>query len=189
MFNNFTFRGKYRIKIHKIYDGDTVTAAMKFRSNHYELFKIRIQGIDTPEIKYRGLTKQMIKNNFELIKTNESLLKKYICQCKGKKARTFLIRTLYDNCKQSTKKTNNINEQQMLDLLQNYKFTLDCIGQDKYGRLLGDIYLPIININLSEHMIISDHALPYDGKKKTDFIDLISNEEIKIFLNNNNNEE
>lgn len=36
-----------------VYDGDTVTVAMKFRQEQPELFKIRMLGINAPEIKTR----------------------------------------------------------------------------------------------------------------------------------------
>ena len=48
---SFTIRGDYSAKCVAVYDGDTITVEMKFRQEQPELFKIRLLGINAPEIR------------------------------------------------------------------------------------------------------------------------------------------
>lgn len=49
--SDFSFGGKtYMIKVVSVYDGDTITAIMKYNKGFYK-FKIRMTGYDCPEMK------------------------------------------------------------------------------------------------------------------------------------------
>ena len=52
------------------------------------------------------------------------------------------------------------------NLINNKIITLECGNFDKYGRLLGTIYLG--NINVNKLMVVNGHAVEYDGGKKLD---------------------
>jgi len=53
----FTFNGsKFITKCVKVYDGDTVTVAFNpFNDEKYYLFSVRLNGIDTPELRTKSL--------------------------------------------------------------------------------------------------------------------------------------
>ena len=41
----------YKAKIIAVYDGDTVTAQVDLGFNHFQIMKLRLYGIDTPELR------------------------------------------------------------------------------------------------------------------------------------------
>jgi endonuclease YncB( thermonuclease family) len=105
----------------KVYDGDTITIASKMPYENSPLFRfnVRLNGIDTPEIK---------SNN-----NNEKLLAK--------------------------------NARDSLSQLIMYKnITLQNVKNEKYGRILADVYLDDLHIN--QWMIDQHFAVVYDGKTK-----------------------
>jgi micrococcal nuclease len=121
--NKFTLKGyKTYAKCVYVYDGDTVH--MVFKQPHSnECFKwiIRINGIDTPEIKS--------KNHNE---KNAAII-----------ARDYLRSLILDKI-----------------------IIVECGDFDKYGRLLGELYLEGNNIPLSKQMIEKGYAKTYDGGTK-----------------------
>ena len=105
----------------KVYDGDTITIASKMPYENSPLFRfsVRLNGIDTPEIKSKN--------------ENEKNL--------AKKARDSLSQ-----------------------LIMNKKVTLQNVQNEKYGRILADVYLDELHIN--KWMIDQFLAVAYDGKTK-----------------------
>ena len=105
----------------KVYDGDTITIAAKMPYENSPLFRfnVRLNGIDTPEIKSKNI--------------NEKNL--------AKKARDSLSQ-----------------------LLLNKNVTLQNVKNEKYGRILADVYLDELHIN--KWMIDQSFAVAYDGKTK-----------------------
>ena len=105
----------------KVYDGDTITIASKMPYENSPLFRfnVRLNGIDTPEIK---------SNN-----ENEKLLAK----------------TARDSLSQ---------------LIMYKNITLQNVKNEKYGRILADVYLDDLHIN--QWMVDQQFAVAYDGKTK-----------------------
>jgi micrococcal nuclease len=105
----------------KVYDGDTITLASKMPYENSPLFRfnVRLQGIDTPEIKSKN--------------ENEKNL--------AKKARDALSQ-----------------------LIMNKVVTLQNVKNEKYGRILADVYLGELHLN--NWMIDQSFAVAYDGKTK-----------------------
>lgn len=105
----------------KVYDGDTITLASKMPYENSPLFRfnVRLQGIDTPEIKSKN--------------ENEKNL--------AKKARDALSQ-----------------------LIMNKVVTLQNVKNEKYGRILADVYLGELHLN--KWMIDQSFAVAYDGKTK-----------------------
>ena len=105
----------------KVYDGDTITIASKMPYENSPLFRfsVRLNGIDTPEIKSKN--------------ENEKNL--------AKKARDSLSQ-----------------------LIMNKNVTLQNVQNEKYGRILADVYLDELHIN--KWMIDKSFAVAYDGKTK-----------------------
>ena len=103
----------------KVYDGDTITIASKMPYENSPLFRfnVRLNGIDTPEIKSK----------------NENLL--------AKKARDSLSQ-----------------------LIIHKNITLQNVKNEKYGRILADVYLD--DLHLNKWMIDQHFAVEYDGKTK-----------------------
>jgi endonuclease YncB( thermonuclease family) len=108
-------------KVVKIYDGDTITIASKLPYNESPIyrFQVRLNGIDTPEIK--GKTNE----EKELAKTSKNTL-------------------------------NN--------MIYNKIVRLEKVSNEKYGRILAEVYLGDTNIN--KYMISSCYAVEYDGGTK-----------------------
>lgn len=105
----------------KVYDGDTITIASKMPYENSPLFRfnVRLNGIDTPEIKSKN--------------ENEKLL--------AKKARDSLSQ-----------------------LIMHKNITLQNVKNEKYGRILADVYLD--DLHLNKWMIDQHFAVEYDGKTK-----------------------
>jgi len=105
----------------KVYDGDTITIASKMPYENSPLFRfnVRLNGIDTPEIKSKN--------------ENEKIL--------AKKARDSLSQ-----------------------LIMNKNVTLKNVKNEKYGRILSDVYLDDLHVN--KWMIDKQFAVEYDGKTK-----------------------
>jgi endonuclease YncB( thermonuclease family) len=107
----------------KVYDGDTITIAAKmpYKDSPLYRFSVRLNGIDTPEIKGKGVTeeeKEMAKQARDFLES--LILHKYV-------------------------------------ILKNIK-------NEKYGRILADIYLHDTHINT--FLIEERYAVKYDGKTK-----------------------
>ena len=105
----------------KVYDGDTITIASKMPYENSSLFRfnVRLNGIDTPEIKSKH---------------------------KSEKSLAILAR---DSLSQ---------------LIMNKNVTLQNVKNEKYGRILADVYLDDLHIN--KWMIDQQFAVEYDGKTK-----------------------
>jgi micrococcal nuclease len=110
-------------RVIKCYDADTITIASKMPYNDSPIyrFSVRLNGIDTPEIKGKDVTpdeKQAASN-----------------------ARDFVS-----------------------NLILNKYVRLEKVENEKYGRILADVY--INDINLNELLIKERYAVKYDGGTK-----------------------
>jgi endonuclease YncB( thermonuclease family) len=103
----------------KVYDGDTITVAATLGSSVLYRFRIRLRGIDTPEIK--GSSEE-------------------------EKARAIVARDALSA---------HIMGQQVY--LRN-------LGNEKYGRILADVYFN--NVHMNQWMMQQGHAHAYDGGTK-----------------------
>ena len=106
----------------KVYDGDTITVANKlpiYHCNDMFRFSVRLNGIDTPEIKG--------KNEDE---------------------------------KEAAKVAKNALSEKIL----NKYVTLKNVANEKYGRVLADVYLG--DLNLNNWMLENRFAVSYDGGTK-----------------------
>ena len=111
-------------RVIKVYDGDTITIASKLpfkKSSDIYRFSVRLNGIDTPEMKGKGITDDEKKA--------------------AQEAQKFVS-----------------------DLILNKYVTLKNIKNEKYGRILADVY--INNTHLNELLVIERYALPYKGDTK-----------------------
>jgi len=108
-------------RVIKVYDGDTITIASKLPYENAPLnrFSVRLNGIDTPEIK--GGTEEEK-------------------EC-AKKCREFVS-----------------------NLVLNKYVRLENIENEKYGRILADVYIG--DVCLNELLIKEKYAVKYDGGKK-----------------------
>lgn len=107
-----------KAKVIRVYDGDTLWVAIRY--NHkYVKMKVRLLGIDTPEIR---------TNNLE------------------EKKKAILARDFLRN------------------LILNKIVKLHCDKFDKYGRLLGKIYIK--NNCVNDTMIDKGYGVSYDGGSK-----------------------
>jgi micrococcal nuclease len=115
---SFSLTGRHKAKCLKVYDGDTVTAAISLHGTIYK-FQIRMLGYDTPEM--------YSKNDEE--KHWANIAKEYL------KSMVF-EKTIY----------------------------IECEGGDKYGRVLGTVYMGDKCINST--MMENKFCRPYLGGKK-----------------------
>lgn len=123
-----------------IYDGDTCTIILNYNIEYIK-FNVRLNGIDTYEIKSRND-----------INKNRALL-----------ARNRLFNLITD------KTLDNIDckRTEIRNILNSnvYLVKIDIHGFDKYGRLLADLY-DFDNKNFSKILIQENLAYSYDGKTK-----------------------
>ena len=108
-------------KVIKVYDGDSITIAAKlpYDDSKYYRFSVRLNGIDTPEIKGKNEDEKEAAKN-----AREALSK----------------------------------------LILNKKVILKNVDNEKYGRILADVYLGEIHIN--DWLIQERYAVRYDGGTK-----------------------
>ena len=124
-----------------IYDGDTITCIIPIFNNLYR-FQIRLNGIDTPEIKTKI---QNIKQDA-------------ICS-----KRRVIELTTSGKCQVYLK-------EELQKYLEDNSTILwiKCRQFDKYGRILCDVYSNKDDkYSISEILIQENLAVPYDGKTKT----------------------
>ena len=110
-------------RVIKIYDADTITIASKLPFDNSPMYRlsVRLNGIDTPEIKGKGVSdeeKEAAKN-----------------------ARDFVS-----------------------NLILNKFVRLENIENEKYGRILADVYVGDIHIN--KLLLEEKYAVKYDGGTK-----------------------
>lgn len=109
-------------RVIKVYDGDTITIASKLPFAESPLYRlsVRLNGIDTPEIKGKSDDEKTAAKN----------------------ARDALS-----------------------GLILNKHIVLKNIQSEKYGRILADVYINELHVNL--WMIQQRYAISYEGKTKT----------------------
>jgi endonuclease YncB( thermonuclease family) len=110
-------------RVIKVYDGDTITIASKLpieKSPIYR-FSVRLNGIDTPEMKGSGVT------------DDEKIA--------AKQAKEFVSK-----------------------LILNKYIRLENIQNDKYGRILADVYVGDTHVN--ELLLKEGYAVAYNGGTK-----------------------
>jgi micrococcal nuclease len=108
-------------KVVKVYDGDTITIAgyLPIQNSPLYRFSVRLNGIDTPEIKGKTRTEK----DLALVAKNA-----------------------------------------LSNLVLGKVIELRNIANEKYGRILADMYLGTIHVN--EWMIENKYAVRYDGGTK-----------------------
>lgn len=124
---DFTLKDQSKYcKVIDVYDGDTVTIIFRFENEFYKK-KMRLNGIDTPEIRTKDIKEKRI----------------------AKEAKNYLS-----------------------ELINNKIVWIKFDDWDKYGRLLGTIYLDNTEKeNVNEKLIKSGYAYKYTGGKKLKFTD------------------
>ena len=126
---------KFYCKVIDIYDGDTITIAIRLNKKIYK-HKVRMFGYDSPEMR-------PLKNNVD----------RDIIIAKAKKAKKVLSKLIMDK----------------IVVIHIQKGTWD-----KYGRLLGVIYIKVIqgvglrayNLNVNKYMIDNNYGYIYYGGAK-----------------------
>ena len=119
-------------RITAIYDGDTLTVVLDIEGI-YEKHKIRMYGINAPELK--GITHK------------EGLI-----------SRNYLISLILGKDLELEKEYTNKEINDMLkELKKTFRFKL--LGEDKYGRILGEIYNDKECIN--DLMVLNGYAEVY----------------------------
>lgn len=110
-------------RVIKVYDADTITIASKlpFESSPLYRLSVRLQGIDTPEIKGKDVSAEE--------------------KDAAKVARDFVTQTVL-----------------------NKYVRLENVQSEKYGRLLGDVYIG--DLCLNELLLKERYAVKYDGGNK-----------------------
>lgn len=105
----FTIEGDHKAKVVKVYDGDTVHAILDIFGAYYK-FKVRLDGIDTPEIRTKDLeekTKGLDARDW----LSKRIMGKIVdLKCKGMDKYGRLLADIYvnDTCINTEMITNNI---------------------------------------------------------------------------------
>ena len=145
----FTLNGRdFNCKVVDIYDADTCKVIFNL-DNKVSKFSVRLTGIDTPEMKppknsptrdEEKIAAKKARNRLFQLVTNVSIE----------------LETLY-------------KKKEIKELLKNNTklVSIKCGDFDKYGRLLGELY---IDGNCANQMLINEgHAYAYDGGTKKAF--------------------
>lgn len=70
--------------------------------------------------------------------------------------------------KEKNKKKANDSKNFLIDLVMDKKCLLKCYGTEKWGRLLGELFIE--GKEVSKTMIENRHGVPYEGGKKEEII-------------------
>ena len=135
----------YISKVVDVYDGDTCSIVIRLNGK-LEKFKLRCKGYDSPEMK-----PPLSSENRENIINNAI------------KARNYFISKV-TNCKLLLHIHYSKDELKEVFKLNTKLVKVKSHGWDKYGRLLGEIFVDDININ--EDMINNNYGYRYDGGTK-----------------------
>jgi len=145
----FDLKGNtYSAKVVDVYDGDTCTIVI-YLNDGFTKFKLRCLGYDTPEIKPPKDT----ENRDQLIDM-------------AIKSRNYFISRV-TNCHFDLNQHYSKNELKILMLTNTKLIKVKSHGWDKYGRLLGEIF--INNQNLNQEMVAKNYGYQYDGGTKKEF--------------------
>lgn len=108
-------------KVIKVYDGDTITIASKmpYKGSPVYRFSVRLNGIDTPEMKGGD---------------------------------------------EDEKKIAHMAKEFVENMVMNKWVELKNVKNEKYGRLLADVYID--NVHLNAVLVEKRYAVAYDGGKK-----------------------
>jgi endonuclease YncB( thermonuclease family) len=121
-----------------IYDGDTIKVILPTFDSYYK-FTIRLNGIDTCEIKSKD---KVLQDN-------------------AIKARDRVFELLTNNKIDTKNGIKNILESEV------YLVWVECVNKDKYGRILANIYKDNnITKSISDILLEEKLAYKYEGKKK-----------------------
>ncbi len=145
----FDLKGSvYSAKVVDVYDGDTCTVVFRL-NNDFTKFKVRCLGYDTPEMKPPKDSENRDKLIDMAIKSRNYFVSR-VTNCQ------------IDISKHYTKKElkNLINSNTKLIKVKSH-------GWDKYGRLLGEIYIGKTNLN--NEMVEKNYGYSYDGGTKETF--------------------
>lgn len=132
-----------------IYDGDTLTCIFSLYNDHYYKFNIRLNNIDTMEIK---------DSNIENKK-------------KAYEARDRILSLCCDNMLEK-----ECSRKDIKNFLENNEIYIwvRCFNFDKYGRILADVYLTNKSKkSLSDILIEEKLANKYNGDKKLRKIEVV----------------
>ena len=143
----FSFNGfRTEARVVNVIDGDTIAVVFSTFNQYYK-FHLRINGIDTCEIHSKN----------EILKT------------KALKAKNRMIDLLY--AEEIMKKEEVKNTKEIIDLFEKKVciIWLECLEFDKYGRLLGNIFITDKKINVANVLLKENLAYEYHGGKKEDF--------------------
>lgn len=134
-------------RIVNIIDGDSLNIILPVFNNYYK-FNIRLNGIDTCEIKSK-------------IEDNKK---------KALKARISILNLLTNHNYPETLTKNDIKDILDKDVILVW---VECLNFDKYGRLLANVYQldylsmnKLKNTSLSEYLLQNKLAYEYTGKTK-----------------------
>jgi len=112
----------------KVYDGDTITIAaqLPYPESPLYRFQVRLNGIDSPEIKGKTEKEKEAAHNSQ--RALEALVLHKVVQLKNQ-------------------------------------------AQEKYGRILADIYIDVPDgkLHINQWLLDKGYAIPYDGKTKIPF--------------------
>jgi len=146
---SFNFNGiNCYARVVNITDGDTIKVVINFCNNFYKII-VRLNNIDTCETKSK-------------VETNKDL---------GMKAKMRLFNLI-------TNKEQTSDKKEIKKTLTNdvYLIWIKCYDFDKYGRVLGDIYLHKDgNKSMSDILIEEKLAYVYTGKTK-----LLEEDQVKL---------
>lgn len=132
-------------KVVDVYDGDTCTVVIYLFDNLTK-FKLRCLGYDSPEMK-----PPLSSENREEIINNAVKARNYFIS----KVTNIKLLDNHHYSKDELKEVFKINSKLV---------KVKSHGWDKYGRLLGEIFVD--NVNINEDMINNNHGYIYNGGTK-----------------------
>jgi endonuclease YncB( thermonuclease family) len=141
---DFTLNGyKTPGRVVSVYDGDTMTVILPVFGSHYK-FKVRLSGIDTCEIK-----------------SKDPKLKELAFNARKRLLELVTRRPLRNEEVQTKAKTETLLNSEC------FLVWVCCKGEDKYGRLLCDVYQDDgTPRSFSQVLIDEKHAYVYNGETK-----------------------
>ena len=141
----FTFDGRdVRARVVDVYDGDTLTCVVEVFPGAFHQIKLRLKGIDTPEMRK---------------KPGQTAAEAQAEKLAAVAARNRVIELLMNREVPSSVKS----RRDIQDLLESRCCLVDvrCSDYDKYGRVLGVVVTSDTGTNINDDLVRGGFAKPY----------------------------
>ena len=150
----FTFEGRLMyVRVVDVYDGDTITAIAETTPGQYHQLKFRLVGIDTPEMRRKP---GQSDEDADAEKVGAVSARNHVIE--------MILGSVVYNANREALAASNSRDLIRKLFEENVSIVeIECGDFDKYGRVLGKIYIYIdkSRVCINSDLIAGGYAVPY----------------------------